>query len=73
MELILCVILTHYTAHGDVTVDNRVYVYKQTFTQKNFFFYCASAPRGPGPPHYQGLKITLGPAIRRTPLDEPSV
>jgi hypothetical protein len=36
-------------------------------------FHGATAPSGPGPPHYRGLTITLGHTILgRTPLDERS-
>ena len=37
----------------------------------NFFFYGATAPSGPGPPHCQGFMITLRhTTVCRTPLDE---
>jgi len=35
------------------------------------FFYGATAPRGPGPPHCRGFTVTLRhTALGRTPLDE---
>jgi hypothetical protein len=36
-----------------------------------FLPHCATAPSGPGPPHFRGFTITLRhSAIDRTPLDE---
>jgi len=35
------------------------------------FYHCATAPRGPGSPHYRGITITLRhTTLGRTPLDE---
>jgi hypothetical protein len=39
--------------------------------QNSYFFHGATAPSGPGPPHYQGFKINLThTTFSRTPLDE---
>jgi hypothetical protein len=36
-----------------------------------FIFHGATAPSGPGPPHYRGFMITLRhTTLGRTPLDE---
>jgi hypothetical protein len=37
----------------------------------DFFLHGATAPSGPGPPHYRGFTITLRhTTLGRTPLDE---
>jgi hypothetical protein len=67
---------THPNTHPHMRTESAAVTgswpqHPQHRTTLNFFFNAATAPSGPGPPHYRGFTITLRHiTLGRTPLDE---